>query len=237
MAQPLIGVTTTSVSRDPERVQLNASYLRAVQAAGGVPVLLPPQLSAAALGQLLTTIDGLLLTGGGDIDPARYGEEPHQSLVFVNEERDTLEIAAVREAISLGLPVLAICRGMQVLNVARGGSLIQDIPSQFETDINHSQPEPREEVTHEVAIDPVSRLCGLLGSENVEVNSLHHQAVKTLGEGLQAVAWAPDGIIEGIELMDAGFVVGVAWHPEDLVGREEALALFAGFVAEAAGRG
>ncbi len=238
MAQPLIGVTTSSVSREPERVQLNAAYVRAVEVGGGVPVLLPPQLSPAALGQLLLAVDGILLTGGGDIDPSRYGEPPHESLVYVSEERDTLEIAVVHAALERNLPVLALCRGMQVLNVALGGSLIQDIPSQFTTDINHSQSEPREEVTHEVAVQPGSRLRGLLGSDSIQVNSFHHQALKTLGAGLEAVAWAPDGIIEGIELPGDGFVVGVAWHPEDLVNsRNEARALFEGLVEATAARG
>lgn len=237
MVLPLIGVTTAAVSRDPERVQLNAAYVRAVQVGGGVPVLLPPYLTPASLGQLLQTVDGLLLTGGGDIDPMRYGEEPHESVAFVSPERDTMEIAAVHAAIEVGLPLFALCRGMQVLNVALGGSLIQDIPSQFETDIDHSQKGPRDEATHPVDIDPSSRLFGLVGAERIEVNSLHHQALKTLGRGLKAVAWAPDGIIEGIELPGDGFVVGVAWHPEELVdSRPEALALFRALVEEAGGR-
>ena len=233
---PLIGVSTSiTVGTHPERAYVNSTYLHAVQQAGGVPVALPPQLSPASMRQLAAELGGLLLTGGGDIDPARFDEAPHATLYDVAPSRDSLETAVLHAALERGLPVLAVCRGLQVLNVALGGSLHQDVGTDPGTQIPHSQKEPRDQPTHKVKVTPGSRLAETLGTDELEVNSMHHQAIKRLGRGLTAVAWAPDQIVEGAELGGAGsFVLGVQWHPEELVGHSEpARRLFAALVAAA----
>ena len=220
---PLIGVSTSiTVDKHPERAYVNSTYLHAIQQAGGVPVPLPPQLSAASLQRLARGLDGLLLTGGGDLDPALFGEAPHATLYDVAPSRDTVESTAVRIALDRRLPILAICRGLQVLNVALGGSLYQDVGTDPGTEIMHSQEAPRDQPTHEVVVEPGSRLAETLGTDEIEVNSMHHQAVKALGPGLRAVAWAPDQIVEGLELSDRSrFVLGVQWHPEELISHSE----------------
>jgi putative glutamine amidotransferase len=235
-APPLIGVSTSiTVGKNPERAYVNSVYLHAIQQAGGVPVALPPQLSAASLERIAKELGGLLLTGGGDVDPARFGEAPHPTVYEVAPARDTLETSAVQIALDRRLPVLAVCRGIQVLNVALGGSLYQDVGTDPGTELRHSQQEPRDQPTHKVTVEPRSRLARVLGTDEIEVNSMHHQAVKALGRGLVAVAWAPDQIIEGVELADPSrFVLGVEWHPEELVGHSEpARRLFAALVAAA----
>src|SRR5580765_5777389 len=220
---PLIGVSTSiTVGANPERAYVNSGYLHAVQQAGGVPVPLPPQLSAASLQQLAGALHGLLLTGGGDMDPALFGQAPHPTLYDVAPSRDTLETSVLNLSLARGVPVLAVCRGVQVLNVALGGTLYQDVATEPGTQIPHSQKEPRDQPTHKVKVTPGSRLAETLGTDELEVNSMHHQAIKRLGRELTAVAWAPDQIVEGAELGGAGgFVLGVQWHPEELVGHSE----------------
>jgi putative glutamine amidotransferase len=233
---PLIGLTTSiTIDKVPERAYVNSAYLYAVQQAGGVPVVLPPQLSAASLARLARGLDGLLLTGGGDIDPAAFGESPHPTVYEVAPARDTLETSVVGIAIERRLPILAICRGIQLLNVALGGTLFQDVASDPGTQLPHSQHEPRDQPSHKVRVATGSLLAETLGTDELEVNSMHHQAVKTLGAGLTAVAWAPDQVIEGVELADASrFVVGVQWHPEELARHSEsARRLFAALVRAA----
>ena len=233
---PLIGVSTSiTVGASPERAYVNSAYLHAVQQAGGVPVALPPQLSSASMRQLAGDLQGLLLTGGGDMDPALFGETPHVTLYDVAPSRDTLETSVLHVALDRGLPVLAVCRGLQVLNVALGGSLHQDVGTDPGTQLAHSQKEPRDQPTHKVKLTPGCRLAATLGADELEVNSMHHQAIKRLGRGLTAVAWAPDQIVEGAEIGDPSrFVLGVQWHPEELVGHSEpARRLFAALVAAA----
>ena len=233
---PLIGVSTSiTVGANPERAYVNSAYLHAVQQAGGVPVLLPPQLSSASMRRLADDLQGLLLTGGGDMDPALFGETPHATLYDVAPSRDTLETSVLHVALGRGLPVLAVCRGLQVLNVALGGSLHQDVGTDPGTQMPHSQKEPRDQPTHKVKLTPGCRLATTLGADELEVNSMHHQAIKRLGRGLTAVAWAPDQIVEGAEIGDPSrFVLGVQWHPEELVGHSEpARRLFAALVAAA----
>jgi putative glutamine amidotransferase len=237
MSLPLIGVTTSATYENGrERVFINAAYLRAVQGAGGVPVLLPPSFEVGMRDALFDQLTGLLLTGGGDIEPGRYGQTPHATVYDVSPERDALELWATREALARRRPVLAICRGLQVLNVALGGTLVQDISDEVGRTIAHSQPAPRQQATHTVKVDHGSRLADILGAVEVEVNSFHHQAVKDLGTGLRTVATAPDGVVEGLELPDAEpLVVGVQWHPEELVGHDAAARnLFAALVRAAA---
>lgn len=236
---PLIGVTTSvTVDKDPERAYLNAAYLLAIQQAGGIPVALPPHLDARGRQALWERLDGLVLTGGGDLDPARFGEPRHPTVFDLSPARDELEIDLTRHALDQGVPLLAICRGLQVLNVVLGGSLYQDIPSEPGSIIGHSQKEPRHQPTHPVKVQEGSRLAAVLGTLHLEVNSFHHQAVKGLGRGLRAAAWAPDGIVEGVDMPSVpGFVLGVQWHPEDLVGRDAAArSLFSALAAAARAR-
>jgi putative glutamine amidotransferase len=233
---PLVGITTSiTIDQTPERAYVNSAYLHAVQQAGGVPVLLPPQLSKSSLERLVRGLDAVLLTGGGDMDPACFGEAPHPALYDVAPARDALEISVTHMALEKRTPLLAICRGIQVLNVALGGTLHQDVGTDPGTEIQHSQKEARDQTTHKVTVTPGSRLAKILGADDVEVNSFHHQVIKALGRGLTAVAWAPDQLIEGVELADdSPFVLGVQWHPEHLVGGSEpARRLFAALIAAA----
>jgi putative glutamine amidotransferase len=237
--RPLVGLTTSvTFGSSPERAYVNAAYVRAVQAAGGAPVLLPPHLDEATRAALWTRLDALVLTGGGDIDPARFGEAPHARVYEVSAQRDELELGFTRRALDDGVPLLAICRGIQVLNAALGGTLYQDIPSEPGSAIDHSQKAPRHQPTHRVKImGEGTRLGSVVGSTELEVNSFHHQAIKRLGTGLREVAWAEDGIIEGIEMGGAHpFVLGVQWHPEDLVDHDAAARALFTAVVEAARR-
>jgi putative glutamine amidotransferase len=227
---PLIGLTT-SVTADehagdgPHRAHLNRAYVLAVQQAGAVPVLLPPYLEPRTRDALWERLAGLVLTGGGDIDPARFHEPRHDAVEGVSEARDVLELELTERALDQGLPLLAICRGVQVLNVALGGSLHQHLPASHpEGRIAHAQQAPRDQPTHDVKVTVEgTRLGAVLGAPELRVNSFHHQALKRLGRGLREVAWAPDGVIEGVDLPEArGLVLAVQWHPEDLVGRDPA---------------
>ena len=225
MVAPLIGITTSvTVDKTPERAYVNGTYIRAVQAAGGIPVLLTPHFTPEVHAALWSRLDGLVLTGGGDIEPSRFGEARHVTVDDVSPARDALELGLTLRAVKDEVPLFAICRGIQVLNVALGGTLVQDIPSEWPNALTHSQKAPRDQPTHTVKVMGEStRLGRILDAGEVEVNSMHHQAIKRLGDGLREVAWAPDGIIEGVEMPgDERFVVGVQWHPEELVGRDQA---------------
>jgi putative glutamine amidotransferase len=236
MPAPLIGITTSvTVDGSPERAYVNASYLRAVEAAGGIPVLLPPHLSERARRALWDRLDGVLLTGGGDIEPARFNEPAHPTLVDVSPLRDALELEIVELALDDAVPLLAICRGLQVLNVALGGTLYQDLPTDKPSAVAHSQKEPRHQATHAVKVmSEGTRLASIIGVPELEVNSFHHQAIKRLAPRLREVAWAPDGVIEAVEMEDDRFVVAVQWHPEDLVAHDPAArSLFAALTTAA----
>ena len=236
-ASPLIGLTTsTSVDAYPERAYTNAAYLKGVQEAGGVPVLLPPQLSERTRDELWRRLDALVLTGGGDLDPARFGEPRHSTVYDVSAARDELEIELARRALAEDVPLLAICRGIQVLNVVLGGTLYQDIASDLGTPIAHTQKERRDQPTHAVKLLEGSRLAGILGRLEVDVNSFHHQAIKDLGTRLIAVGVAPDGIIEAAEATNHPFAIAVQWHPEDLVDHDATARSLFRAVIEAASR-
>ena len=236
--RPLVGVTIGSDPRGPGHFALRRDYLRAVEAAGGLPVVLAPGRPEDAA-DLLERVQALVLTGGDDVDPGLYGEEPHATVTQVAPERDAFELALCREALRVDRPTLAICRGQQVLNVATGGTLIQDIPSTVSGAADHDPERERWELTHEVRLLPGSRLRQVLGEDRVAVNSFHHQAVKDLGRGLRASAWSvEDGLVEGIEAEACRFVVGVQWHPESFWNRPPGFAsLFLGLIKAAGAPG
>jgi putative glutamine amidotransferase len=234
--RPLIGITC-SVGTGPTgaaRVQLNQSYERAIREAGGLPVLLAPGLDGDAVDQIIDELHGLLLPGGVDVDPARYRTERHAT-TEVNADLDRLEFPLAERALQVGLPLLAICRGIQLLNVACGGTLWQDVRSERPTALVHPQKQvPRDHLAHSLHLAAGSHLAGLLGQRELPVNSFHHQAVRDLGEGLQPVGWAEDGTVEAVE-GPGRFVVGVQCHPEELVQTQPAWRrLFAAFVAASA---
>ncbi|MGI8912370.1 MAG: gamma-glutamyl-gamma-aminobutyrate hydrolase family protein [Chloroflexota bacterium] len=216
--RPLIGITC-SVGSSPTgaaRVQLNQSYERAIREAGGLPVLLAPGLDSDALDQITGELQGLLLPGGLDVDPVRYRAARHP-MTEVNAGLDELEFPLTERALRSGLPVLAICRGIQLLNVACGGSLWQDVPSEHPTDLTHLQKQvPRDHLAHGLRLAADSRLAHVLGQTELPVNSFHHQALRAMGEGLQPVGWAEDGTVEAVE-GPGPFVIGVQCHPDELV--------------------
>jgi len=233
--RPIIGVTMSSREPDPvsgsEYFALHRLYVAAVERAGGVAVALPAQPKAVA--DLLPILDGLLLSGGGDIAPDLFGQARHPKTQGIDRQRDRFELALAREWVKGDRPLLAICRGIQVLNVALGGDLIQDIADQVADAVIHQK--SGGEARHLIRLHPNSRLARLLGGDRLEVNSSHHQAVGDLAPGLEAVAWAADGVVEGVEMPHARFVIGVQWHPERMFENDaRQWRLFAGLV-EAAG--
>ena len=226
-ARPLIGVTTSEVRRkkyaqplpqgdlkQPE-LALGLTYTRAVESAGGLPVMLAP-LDEDGVAPLVEHLADICVSGGPDIDPAAYGADRHPKLGPVEPELDAFELAVARRADALGIPVLGICRGCQVLNVARGGTLLQHVPDVCDGSVSHRQTESGRETTHDIRIEAGSRLASIVGAEELAVNAFHHQAVDRLGRGLRAVAWAGDGIVEGIEGEGDALYLGVQWHVETL---------------------
>ncbi len=239
MQIPLIGLTTYNQANKYgfPIAALMQKYIIAVTEAGGVPVLVPSGLDDAALSVLLNKVDGLLFTGGGDLDPARYNSEPHPSLDEVDPARDAMELAMVKAAAASGQPFLGICRGFQVINVALGGTLYTHIAGQHPNAIKHKYDSgtERELLAHEVLIEAGTHLAEVLGERRFPVNSLHHQGVRDLAPGLRPAGRAPDGLLEALELPDHPFGVAVQWHPEWLTGQPPARRLFRALV-EAAGR-
>jgi putative glutamine amidotransferase len=217
---PTVAITPCKKPRD---------YEAAVHRAGATP---RPLSLDAAPATALDGVDGLLLTGGDDVDPSWYGEPPHTAYDVSEPGRDAFEIDLVRRALAADLPVLAICRGLQVLNVALGGTLIQDIPSEPGMRLQHDAEGPATTLAHTVAIAPGSCLAALVGPDDARaVNSRHHQAIRALGQGLVVTGTSPDGLIEAAEVPAARFCVGVQWHPENFHETGEFSDLFEGFVA------
>ncbi len=217
--RPLVAVTSTIVPeagpyRRPE-IALYAIYVHVLERIGLASLLVTPAHALRSLPVLLDRCDGLILTGGEDVDPARYGEAPLPGLGIVKPERDRVELATLKLALDRRLPVLAICRGCQLLNVCCGGTLYQDLPTQRPgTALMHRQAEAWERRTHLARIAPGSRLESIVGSAELLINSFHHQGIKDVGAGLEVVAWAEDGTIEAIEARDHPWTLGVQWHPE-----------------------
>jgi gamma-glutamyl-gamma-aminobutyrate hydrolase PuuD len=227
--KPLIGITSYAEEIqwgvwNEEAALIPLSYVRAVEHAGGRPLIVPP--SDDALAETLGALDGLILSGGGDVDPGLYGAGAHPETDSPGPERDNAELRLLQAALELDMPVLAVCRGSQLLNVARGGDLVQHLPDELGHE-RHKH-EPGQFSDHSVRLDPGSRVGTLLG-DHAPVKSHHHQGYGRLGDGLREAAWADDGTVEALEDPDRRFAVGVLWHPEE----GEDFALFRALVDEA----
>lgn len=237
MPAPLIGLTVGRVQKPKQiwHLQTPEAYSRAISAAGGAPVLIPPGLAAADMRELRSRLDGLLLTGGGDLDPALFGGQPHPRVYDIDPQRDELEIELARLAARNCWPFLGICRGLQVLNVALGGSLFTHIADQLPNALRHDfLPDwPRDHLAHTVRLQANSRLEHTLGCAELQVNSLHHQGAEKIAPGLSATAHSPDGLVEALELPSHPFGLAVQWHPEELVSSQPMQALFKAFVKAA----
>lgn len=218
------------------RVRLNEAYVDAVREAGLTPLVVPP-IAADELPAIADAVAGIVLTGGEDVDPARYAARPAAATTSVHARRDECELALARLAHERRIPTLAICRGIQVVNVAFGGTLVQDIPTERPSEIRHDLSEKRAERVHDVRVDPDSKLGAALGAESIQVNSSHHQAIARVADRLRVSARAPDGIIEGAEwVADEWWMLAVQWHPEELTrdGRPWDRRLFQAFAGELA---
>lgn len=236
--KPVVGVTPLW-DDEKQSIWMLPGYLGGIRQAGGVPLLLPLCAAEEELQQLAGLCDGFLFTGGQDVDPRLYHEEPLEGLVSCCPARDALELPLLRGALAAGKPLLGICRGLQLINAALGGSLYQDLPSQRPSDTAHSQRPPYHRPAHPATLIEGTPLHRLLGAGSLQVNSLHHQGVKALAPGLQAMATAPDGLVEAFWAPDHPFLWAVQWHPEYLYETDPASrGIFSAFVAAmAAGRG
>ena len=230
----VIGISSYARDGQPPAFSLPCGYVDGVRAAGATPLVLPP--GEAQPEGLLDLVDALILAGGGDIAPAAYGGEPHETIYSVSEERDEFEFALARAALARrDIPLLCICRGMQVLNVVCGGTLHPHVPERFGDRVPHRLP-PRRTSRHPVRIEARSRLASILGTAEVEACSWHHQAIDRIGEGLRPLAWAEDGVIEAVEHSAHPWCIGVQWHPEMQLDEPAQRALFAALVAGAVGQ-
>jgi putative glutamine amidotransferase len=237
--KPIIGITA-SHTREKKNL-LNDSYVRAVLHAGGLPVILPAVLPDEDFAELRSRLDGILLSGGADVDPVQFHGLPHPEVSGIDPDRDRIEVGLARLAVDSDWPLLAICRGIQVLNVALGGSLYTHIPDQLPGAIKHNYDSSGQRAlkAHTVDVAAGSRLADVLGLTHTGVNSFHHQGICDLASGLAPVAWTPDGLVEAVELpemnSDHRFGIGVQWHPEDMVDDPAMQRLFAAFVRAAQG--
>lgn len=224
--RPWIGITpdvSVSVTAKEPLTILQERYARAVEQAGGVPLILPPLSSSRTLRAMIESLDGLVVSGGNfDIHPKFYGEEPISALGEIKEDRTEFELGLIALALARDVPLLGICGGAQAINVALGGSLYQDIDTQHPNRIEHQRSELKDRGGHTVAIHANTKLRKIVGKPRLEVNTTHHQAVKTPGKKLVVNATAEDGVVEGIESAAHSFVLGVQWHPEFLVHRDAA---------------
>lgn len=239
--KPIIGISAERESTSPDQPGYKfqgmlTAYIEAIRAAGGLPVLIPLKLDETDLDALQSRLDGILIPGGGDIDPELYHAVPHPQTKNIDLDRDRLELNLTRHAMERGQPFLGICRGLQVFNVALGGTLYQDLPSEYPNPVTHSYPWrefPPDRIAHLVQVAEESLLARCLARGlMVEVNSSHHQAVKDLAPGLEITARAPDGVVEALELPKHPFALAVQWHPEHLR-QPEMRRLFERFVASA----
>ncbi|MHB8124750.1 MAG: gamma-glutamyl-gamma-aminobutyrate hydrolase family protein [Desulfitobacteriaceae bacterium] len=227
--KPVIGISVAHCQEELITFP-RENYVRCIKAAGGIPILIPPLVDQSEALEMLNLIDGLLLSGGGDISPALMGEFPERGIGCCFPERDLGELLLAKLAFQQDTPVLGICRGIQIMAVAAGGKIYQDISQQLSQSFQHKQTAPRQYPWHEVKILD-SRLGQILGEENISVNSFHHQAIKKIPEGFCINALSSDGIIEGFEKIGARFCLGVQWHPESMPNEVHSYAIFKGFLA------
>jgi putative glutamine amidotransferase len=237
MTAPLIGITTNH-TRNKDSGYLNTlsdAYVQAITTAGGVPVMLPSGIPAAEIKLLRPHLNGILLTGGADVAPSLFGGYLHPRVYGIDAARDALEIELVHLAVQTGWPLFAICRGIQVLNVALSGTLFTHIEDQLDRPLKHDNgsDQPRDYLAHTVRIEPGSRLLQIIGESEVAVNSMHHQGIDFLSPCLHPSAISPDGLIEAVEVPDHPFVIGVQWHPECMPESVQMQALFRAFVSAA----
>lgn len=248
LSRPLIGITTQTLQAIdgipeglPQSVVMNQRYYHAAAMAGAAPVLIPLLEDLEALRAIYDRMDGILIPGGVDIDPAAFGEAPHEKLGRIDPARDQVEIQLAKWAVDDHKPILGLCRGLQVINVALGGTLYQDLEAEYPNAIKHdyfpTYGFERDYLAHEVALVPGSRLRHAMASERIPVNSMHHQGIKVLASALAASATAPDGLIEAAESTNGNFVVGVQWHPEVFEATDpNTERLFDDFISAARGR-
>lgn len=237
--KPIIGITTFNESKPRKDYNsVSRNYIRSIQLAGGLPVLIPVANIEEDLLQYVKQIDGILFTGGEDISPLYYGENPIKELTLTSSERDEYELKLFKKAYDSSLPILGICRGIQLINVALGGTLYQDINAQLTGSLGHLPAEnPVNELYHTIDLNKKSKLYEIFREGRLKVNSFHHQAVKDLGNGLTVSALSSDGIIEGVEAVEKDYLIGVQWHPEDLTLRYPLfIKLFESFVKACASR-
>ena len=232
--QPIIGITGGNINSKTgaDTFTLGQAYITAIRQVGGIPLLIPLGTGRADLEKITQLVDGILFTGGGDIEVKHYNGQNHPKVANVSPRRDELEFALMELVLQKHLPFLAICRGVQVLNVAFGGTLYTHIEDQLENALKHDwYPDfPRDKRAHTVSLTPGSILNRIFDADEVSVNSLHHQGVAQVGEGLEAIAFAPDGLVEGLAVKDEKFAVGVQWHPECLPDDPKMQALFSAFI-------
>ena len=231
--KPIIGIGSDvqSPAGERERAFTYLTYVESLRKAGAIPLLIPPQPENAA--DLISGLDGLVLAGGDDCDPEAYGAERHHTVVeTMDPRRQNNDLGLAKLAREKGIPTLGICLGLQVMNVAAGGTLVQDIDSAMQTEIRHAS-EPEDRNRHDVIVEKGTRLGEILRQHELNVNSSHHQAIGKVGDGLRVTAHAPDGIVEGLEDPKHPFYVGVQWHPEDMTGEDSASTLFGAFIEAA----
>lgn len=216
--KPIIGITSFFEKKNSRKyVQLSYDYVKTINTAGGIPLILPIITEEELLYDYINIIDGLLLSGGEDLLPLLYGENPIDKVDAICCDRDECEMALFKKAYEKQIPILGICRGMQLMNVALGGTLYQDINKQIENSLGHCPQESiADQLYHRVKIDAGSKLYNIFGKKDIEVNSFHHQSLKDIGKGLKATAYSHDGIVEGVESLERDFLIGVQWHPEKL---------------------
>ncbi len=242
--KPIIGCTTYtrpfSAQSTLQMYGTPTTYVEAIQAAGGIPMLIPLGLSQKDLAAIFARIDGLLLPGGGDVSPDVYRGKMHDKVSRIDEKRDKTELWLAQKAVAEQKPTLAICRGHQVLNVALGGTLWEDVADLLPGAIRHDffKTFPRDYLAHSVSVAEDSLLARLVGTQETAVNSLHHQGIRDLAPELVATAVAPDGLVEAVEIPSHPFALGVQWHPENLIKQDEKmLSIFKGFIQAAAENG
>ena len=240
MSAPIIGLTTHNSENKNGYpiVALMHQYISAVSEAGGVPMLIPSGITSEAVKALIDRVDGILLTGGGDIAIERYGGQPHLSVAGIDPERDRVEFALLQTAAKTGKPFLGICRGFQVVNVALGGTLYTHIQEQLPGAVKHDYDSDSQRLflAHSIRLEKSSSLASILNEAELNVNSLHHQGAKDLAPSLKPAAYAPDGLVEGLEFPGHPFGIAVQWHPEWLMDQPVTRRLFGAFI-EAAGKG